>query len=91
MVRFIFERHRRSTTPTDAEKRIDPEDNMPYTWDELSQFYAHSLRVRNIEDYWNTLTPFKARVPEEHAEKNHEHKSQDMGWMHFIVHFPPSC
>ena len=35
-VMFIFEGHRRSTTPADAEKRMDLEDGMPYTWDELA-------------------------------------------------------
>ena len=52
---------------------------MPYTLDEIKQFYAHSLRVPNIESYWNSLTPFKAKFPEAHAEANHEQKSQEKG------------
>ena len=44
---------------------------MPYTWDELSQFYAYSLRVRNMEAYWNSSTPFKARVAEMTATTPH--------------------
>ena len=78
-IRFIFERHRWLPTPTDAEQRIDSEDGMPYTLDEIKQFYAHSLRVPNIESYWNSLTPFKAKFPESHAEANHEQKSQEKG------------
>ena len=78
-IRFIFEWHRQSPTPTDAEKRTDPEDEMPYTLEEITQFYWHSLSMRNIEDYWNSLKPFKARFPEAHAEANHEQKSQEKG------------
>ena len=90
-IRFIFEWHRQSPTPTDAEKRIDPEDEMPYTLEEITQFYWHSLSMRNIEDYWNSLKPFKARFPEAHAEANHEQKSQEKGGCQSYRHPTPSC
>jgi len=37
-----------------SERRIDPSDGMPRTFDELSQLCAGCYRVTEIEEYWRT-------------------------------------
>jgi len=43
-----------------AEKRIDPDDGVAYTWEELSAFYKGKFKKKALEEYWeNTCKPVK--------------------------------
>jgi len=44
-----------------AEKRIDPEDKIAYTWEELSVFYKGKYKKNDINAYWETCTALKQR------------------------------
>ncbi|CAK0795293.1 unnamed protein product [Prorocentrum cordatum] len=40
-----------------SEKRVDPEDGIAYTWDELSKFYAGKYKKKEVEAYWESCKP----------------------------------
>jgi glutathione S-transferase len=42
-----------------AEKRIDPEDGLAYTWEEISNHYAGKFKKKDIAVYWETCKPTK--------------------------------
>ena len=64
---------------------------MPYSLEEITQFYCHSLSMPDIEAYWDTMTPFKAKVSVEHAEANHEQKTHEKGGCQSYRHPTRSC
>jgi malate dehydrogenase len=44
-----------------AEKRIDPEDDTAYTWDDLAAFYKGKYTKKAIEAYWEECDPVKKK------------------------------
>jgi len=41
------------------EKRVDPEDGIAYTFEDLATFYKGKYKKKAIEAYWETLEPVK--------------------------------
>jgi len=44
-----------------TERRIDPEDKVAYTWDELSAYYTGKYKKKEIAAYWESMTPAKGK------------------------------
>jgi hypothetical protein len=42
-----------------SEKRIDPKDDLAYTWEELSAYYEGYYDKTSIESYWKSCQPCK--------------------------------
>jgi len=40
-----------------AEKRIDPDDNTAYTWEELAAYYKGKYKKKEVEAYWEECRP----------------------------------
>jgi len=43
------------------ELRIDPDDGLPYSWEELKAFYTGKYKKKEIEAYWEACKPYKAK------------------------------
>ncbi|CAK0893076.1 unnamed protein product [Prorocentrum cordatum] len=59
-----------------AEKRVDPEDGVAYTWDELSQFYKGKYKKKEIDAYWETCKPAKRAKSKSKAEAEPKAKTK---------------
>jgi len=60
-----------------AEKRVDPEDGIAYTWDELSQFYKGKYKKKEVEAYWETCKPaMRAKKAKAKAEAEPKAKTK---------------
>jgi len=44
-----------------TEKRIDPEDKVAYTWEEISAHYAGKYKKKEIAAYWESMVPAKGK------------------------------
>merc|ERR1719401_1569521 len=44
-----------------VEKRIDPEDGVAYTWEEISEFYRGKYKKAEIASFWETLKVAKGK------------------------------
>jgi len=44
-----------------AERRVDPEDSVAYTFDELAAYYKGTYKKTAVEAYWDTCTPVKSK------------------------------
>jgi len=52
-----------------SEKRKDPDDGKAYTFDELAAFYKGKYKKKEIEAYWETCTPLKAKKAKAKAKE----------------------
>lgn len=55
-----------------AEKRIDPEDDIAYTFDELSLYYKGKYTKKAVAAYWEDLKPIKKKKGKKVAQEDEE-------------------
>eukprot|EP00930_Biecheleria_cincta_P028625 TRINITY_DN1997_c0_g1_i3.p1 TRINITY_DN1997_c0_g1~~TRINITY_DN1997_c0_g1_i3.p1 ORF type:complete len:441 (-),score=118.17 TRINITY_DN1997_c0_g1_i3:60-1310(-) len=46
------------------ERRVDPEDGVAYTWDELAEYYKGKFKKKAIEAYWEECKVVKSKKKE---------------------------
>lgn len=59
-----------------TEKRIDSEDNIAYTWEELSAYYKGKYGKKAIASYWEECKPVKVRNKKKAAAEPEPAKSK---------------
>eukprot|EP00913_Durusdinium_trenchii_P001608 g1491.t1 len=63
-------------SPTMAERRVDPDDGVAYTWEEFSTFYAGKYKKKAIEAYWEECEVKKGRRTKAVAKAKAEAKTK---------------
>lgn len=59
-----------------AERRVDPDDGVAYTWEEFSTFYAGKYKKKAIEAYWEECEVKKGRRTKAVAKAKAEAKTK---------------
>jgi len=51
-----------------AERRVDPDDGVAYTWEEFSAFYKGKYKRNAVEEYWEECEPVKKSKAKDKAK-----------------------